>query len=567
MKLLRIVVAVAFIIICVNFADVLNRTNASGDPPSPTALTTLVAQSDGSGNENTKEQKLLIISDNQEHLLTGGKLKSMSSLADKWIASVAVRSPLANVGGRLLMAEALQFGRQEGAELVLHLGDAADISCPDELTSTFDVLDKEAPNMWFMAPGNHDGLLAGNFSKYQPSLNYDLNLHPNIYEKPPIKGAKGKSTSWIGGCLSPTGFQKNPRQGDILTRGDAIQLYIDRIKTRPGAVVKKSEDVSITIDRGRKPGINVPCKLEEIDIESSGYTAIARICRRTPVSPKKTKWVGPYASFIIQKLKVGEHTVVLADTSNYLNPSLKNVALGGEISSNQRTLIENSFNSIPRENLIIAGHHPLDALTKDNQEWIIKKAARYISGHVHRSTQLIDHKNNNLQTQELNIGSILDYPSQAVIAKINRSSLLFRVSGADVSKTQWAGFLSQCTGNEKEWKLEDQRIYTNYRKDSYVKHLLEALREAAKRHDEKIPDSRLSLKIPAGDQPGDWLLLDEALQSIRTTEGASRSFWACQAFYASEATKKELTPPEKIVKKFSFIAKKGRDATGEWLPF
>ncbi len=84
------------------------------------------------------DKKILLIADNQEHLLTGTPLRSMSPITGKWVTSVALRSPLANVGSRHLLGEILEFGRREGAGLVIHLGDTSDISCPNELASVFD---------------------------------------------------------------------------------------------------------------------------------------------------------------------------------------------------------------------------------------------------------------------------------------------------------------------------------------------------------------------------------------------------------------------------------------------
>lgn len=64
-------------------------------------------------NQNGAKRKILFIADNQEHMLTGRALKSMSPFNEKWVTSVALRSPLANIGGKLLMAEAVQFGRKQ----------------------------------------------------------------------------------------------------------------------------------------------------------------------------------------------------------------------------------------------------------------------------------------------------------------------------------------------------------------------------------------------------------------------------------------------------------------------
>lgn len=115
--------------------------------------------------------------------------------------------------------------------MVLHLGDATDISCPDELDSVFNVLDKEAEGMWFFTPGNHDGLLAGNFANYQPDLDFDIkksSAYSDMYEGKPINGFNKKiERAWLNACLSPTNLG-DPKRANVLTKGDAIQLYINR---------------------------------------------------------------------------------------------------------------------------------------------------------------------------------------------------------------------------------------------------------------------------------------------------------------------------------------------------
>jgi hypothetical protein len=50
---------------------------------------------------------MLIIADNQEHLLTGGPLKSFSSLTERLVPTVGLRWPLSNVGGRDIRPQAI----------------------------------------------------------------------------------------------------------------------------------------------------------------------------------------------------------------------------------------------------------------------------------------------------------------------------------------------------------------------------------------------------------------------------------------------------------------------------
>jgi hypothetical protein len=498
------------------------------------------------------QQKLLIIADNQEHLLTGVPLRSMSPLTERYVTSVALRSPLANVGGRLLLREALKFGIKEGASLVLHLGDAADISCPDELSSVFDALDKEARHMWFIAPGNHDGLLAGNFAGYQPSFGFQISKHPSIYNTPPLRGLNGVERGWLNACLSPANSQDVSR-ADVLTRGDALRFYVTRLKSRPGVTSEQLRPEKVRI-----ANTNVTCEVEKIKIESQAYTAIARICPRTQVSGATT-WVGPYASYIVQRLDVGGARIILLDTSDYMNPSLRNVALSGELSQAQIDQAELLFEreKVARGKVIVAGHHPLSQLPQNQQQWIAERSGRYISAHVHNSASLINHQIKGRRTVELNVGSTLDYPPQAVIANLEAAAMSFRVVGADVSKTKWPGFLEPCETNRKKWSLAPS-FYRGYTRGTYVKRLLESLQESA-----RIAPSGLPLEIPTGTRVGDWFLLDSTLQAISAAEGEARLFWACQAYYASEATRQERSLLEGLPR-FGRGFKPGSEATGGW---
>lgn len=510
--------------------------------------------------------KMLILSDNQEHLLTGVQLKSMGVLSDEIIASVAMRSPLAHVGGRLLFAEALRFGAREDVELVLHLGDAADVSCPDELSSVFDVLDKEAPRrgdgspVWFMAPGNHDGILLGTYVNYQPPFGDIGKARPEhfdeVYSRALREGLGHNDSTWVNACLSPAPDAHASNAGmevkGILTRGDAIKLYVERLeRSRRG--FRRVELEQRPEDAVKIAGVEFKCRLEKITIESQGYTAITRICPAVEVEnkgkPDESTWVGPYASFIVQKLEVAGSTILMLDTADYKDPTSCYVGFTAHLTKPQRhyadVLLGRKPSDLPdsseRAKVIVAGHHPLKIFPREQREWIMERATRYLSGHTHKPTRLIKHRadvksgagRGRLLTEELNVGSTLDYPPQAVVAKLTSSALSYRVAGADVKKTKWGGFLDVCMRRCNEWRLPS-KYYKNYRSGTYVNRLREALAAAAGR----APSGR-SLEIPSGDDASDWKTLHHTLGAINESEGEAAQFWACQAFYASEATPEE----------------------------
>jgi hypothetical protein len=47
------------------------------------------------------------------------------------------------------------------AFFVVHLGDAADVSCPEELDRFLAIMGRSGKT-WFYTPGNHDGYFTGN---------------------------------------------------------------------------------------------------------------------------------------------------------------------------------------------------------------------------------------------------------------------------------------------------------------------------------------------------------------------------------------------------------------------
>ena len=522
--------------------------------------------------------KMLIIADNQEHLLTGGPLKSFSPLTERLVTTVGLRSPLANVGGRLLMREALKFGKEQGADFVLHLGDAVDISCEKEMKSVFRALDQESPgNMWFMTPGNHDGILAGNFAEYQDPVDFDRGKPLALYNLPPLKSHM-KQKVWFNACQSPTSDGADMRRGADMPRGRAIELYLDKLKKRPEAK-QNSGTAQNAIFRQDGREIRVPCRIEEIEITPKkpsaiqGYKAIARICDPQWVPTRKNIKVGQYASFIVQKIDLGETRIVLLDTSDYEDPTDKEppfipIAAGnGNLTDKQQLWAEPLFKSgdgkaLDRKNVIVAGHHPFSQLSGDDKDWIAARSSRYISAHVHTDTSLIPQKGDLL---ELNVGSTVDYPPQAVIAVMNPGFMRVRVAGAE---TNWeGGFTSECITEEGKWKLGAE-FYKNYRSGLYMKHLLAALREAADMHDLRIGRASLNLEVPTGTKVADWKRLEVALRDINESTGKSRTFWACQAFYAAKETRNEKGfLSERIAPMIGFGFTRGKIIPNDWASF
>lgn len=485
--------------------------------------------------------RVLLIADNQEHGLTGGPLKSMGNLAEIRITPVAQRSPLANVGGRFLFRRALAAAREGGATLVLHLGDAADISCPDEFARALDALDGSGLP-WFMAPGNHDGFLAGNFANYQPSTKQDLAADAAKYFASTNPGSAAGEPQWVRACWSPTA--SDSASLNILTKGDAIARYTERLRARPGVnVAERTESVRIE-------GVSVTCDVLELSSGDFNYVALARICRRTPV-PGRDTFVGPWASYITQKLEVDGYTVLLLDTSAYENPALRNVALSGALSEAQRKTAERFLEATPPEKRLVMGHHPFNELTRGDRKWLAERTTRYVSAHSHIATNIRDVGGD---VRELNIGSVLDWPPQYATLVPADEKLVVHTSGAE---TTALGFLATCVDRRSAWALDPEK-YRAYRgsKTTYPVEITRAIRAAASR----LPGPPV-LVVGSGVE-SDWKSYAALLGVIDESPAAQAEFWACQAFYASEATQDETAIGSGIV-----TSKTGTAVKDGWVEF
>jgi len=156
----------------------------------------------------------------------------------------------------------------------------------------------------------------------------------------------------------------------------------------------------------------------------------------------------------------------------------------------------------------------------------------------------------NGKVSELNIGSTLDFPVQAVLAEIKDGTVSLEVVGAETGS---AGPITQCLIKQPEWMFEEI-FYKKYRRGLYVKHLLNALRRSAEMHDKVIPGgTALTPQVPDGKQKGDWSRLQTVLDTINGLTGDSRTFWACQAYYASLSTRNEKAVAEKKGEKYQRI--------------
>lgn len=499
------------------------------------------------------EARVLFIADNQEHNMLGGPTKSQSRMSEARISSVAMRSPLANVGGRQLMRAAVEFGIREGASVVIHVGDITDVSCPGEMADAFDALDQSAPGVWFTTLGNHDGFLAGNITVFKAG-----GVDDRLYKRAPNEGVGHIARTWRNACRLPS-MGSDMRKADILTKRDAITAYIARLQTRPGAQLDSTGVETITLRAGR-----IVCVLKQLTIPAQRYTAAIRLCPAERVPAGDGPIAGPWASYMVQSVDVGSTRILLLDTSKYLDPDVFNLMMKGEVGLDQQKRAQPWLAGRNRARVIMVGHHPLSVIKdKADYEWVLSHASRYVSAHVHAATSLYEHSSDTLRTRELNIASLVDFPSQAVLAEIaENSAVAFRTAGLNPAGSPWPGYAAPCEDARTSWRLENPALYTEYTAGHYVRRLLDAMRAAS-----VVAPPEARIRVPSGSSPSDWLELEESLRAVNRLGGDAAMFWACQSYYASEATRNEKATGERFMELIGRSTKPGARVSGEWFVF
>lgn len=325
-------------------------------------------------NENNplpeKDVAVYFIGDNQFHLPDGMPIPTENWLSDK-AAKVAVRPPQTTIFGPLVFESFLKAIDQK--PLLVHLGDAADISCPQELDRFFQAM-RSYSGPWVFTPGNHDGFYTGN------SQHKSENTDP-----------------WDNACL-----------GKRLDKSDVIIAYL---KNRFNEPISRDSDCGEDLVKGT---------WNEKDFTGE---YVAKIYHNRDEAQK---------SFIVQQVcfQKGDIPVkiILIDTAQYhkppkyrgpLMPASLLAGSTGEILEDQWCVINKWVSAKPKNNeeIYIAGHHPLKPHrsshgmiwrdTKKIKKSINKNGVKgYFSAHTHKGGI----RPFNAGKKEWNIASFVDWP-------------------------------------------------------------------------------------------------------------------------------------------------------------
>ncbi len=344
-----------------------------------------------------------LVGDNQTHNVYNEPVLFRSEVADKLVQSAIRPVQLGLYGPRLLewLVDVYLLDTP-----IIHLGDACDFSCTGEFDRFHSVI-KQAQGPWVMAPGNHDGFFFGNAHLDPDLLGQWRNACANAGE-PLTKDI------FVSRYLAALSLQQGPDyQALERTLGlDTAQAQKMGLEERAAAIhrswsasVSSSHPVSWDFipDEGNPPPF----------LEAAAWY----------IDPRE-----PWKSFVVQRLDLtlyrGTPTVVKAivvDTANYTErprfmPGL-NAGTTGDLTDEQLTIVRGWLKARRAGELwVLIGHHPFDELTAKARDALeeLRKQAKvplYVSAHTHDGRYII-HEDGKQQWIELNVGSVLDWPTE-----------------------------------------------------------------------------------------------------------------------------------------------------------
>jgi hypothetical protein len=167
--------------------------------------------------------RVFAFADSQLHYLLGKRTFAQSPFAERMSFEVAVRPAALDDGSDLLLALFLdERQRRYPGHTPVFLGDAADLSCVQELDAFFDVLAAAGLDRLMAVTSNHDGFFAGNFTSRR-----DLDGQLAVTDMP---------HDWTRACALPGRFDDRR-----LTKGRAVQRFAGRLPPGPAWATQTSQ--------------------------------------------------------------------------------------------------------------------------------------------------------------------------------------------------------------------------------------------------------------------------------------------------------------------------------------
>ena len=345
------------------------------------------------GNYVALTSPIVVVSDTQEHELTGYPLLDNASAIDAYV-EVSQRPPQQTLFGRRILEWALQ---SHPTEPFIHLGDVLDMSCRTEAERIAKIF-AAANRPGAILPGNHDGLLFGIFA-------YDLQ----------VSALDPGAERWNRACRrgATPGDVAHRTNREAFIKPDFITRYITgqaRVAPRGAGLVPPpaSGDRSVNWRNPNPDAFVSAIEAHLIDGRDYADSFIAQRLR-LPRAPEATRGVivialdtnqaGPLVSNwdTIRGRSAGSVGRIRADQVRAVTPWIKEAAGQGDI-------------------VVFAGHHNWQSLELQTRLLMygmmsdLSHPLVYLSGHTHRGFWA-EHRLPALRPLlELNVSSLSDWP-------------------------------------------------------------------------------------------------------------------------------------------------------------
>jgi len=442
---------------------------------------------------------LVIADTHASYPLAPHELHSNDYVTDS-IFTAAVRPPQIDFWGTRVLAWILH--RSLPVKAILHLGDAANISCVYEFERFTEEIDRRPePSRvpWFYTPGNHDSLLMGNFA----------------YEAP----AADSDTRWGRECGAA-----QPMDKQML-----IRKYID------------AKHWSESLQDNALSDEVYACH----DVVTDSPKVRSVVCHKRPPDddPQAFEW----GDFILQTIQMDTSFVILLDSTDYREKprTMRIGGVWGGVSDKQARALDWLLAAQPpTEPIVIGTHYTLDALDDDSQhavERIIRSVGplAIFTAHTHFPTAARLHRFSGTSADflEVNVASVVGWPMEfAYLTVRNAPSIELTVaSAARILAGPGGAAPSSCDEwvTRGMWDHAAFEYYTHYRRPhGYARLLRHMFVEQQDRflstHLGSLPDRLFERELSTVD-------VTAALGGASPLADRVESYERCQAIFASAA--------------------------------
>jgi 3',5'-cyclic AMP phosphodiesterase CpdA len=341
----------------------------------------------GQGEDLTEE--VTIIADTQFHESRGTASRSFSKTGDEFV-DVTIRSAQQTVGSPDILKATLRETRD--TSLVLHLGDALDLSCETEWNLFVEAMKQgrsaeAGPTSWLLAPGNHDGFLAG-----------------NLFPKP---SGLYVTSYWINICNAGRFMkERDAPTWAHLPKDQLLERYLSLLRLSNWKAVERT-------NRGSR---------------GLGCTSDGSLCVAYRISKSE-----PWTSYVVQLVRIPSRVdskpaiyALLLDTSAFADRPywpLSWAGISGAIGVPQLSDAATLIDALPTSEarFFVGTHHPLSALdvarqgSPEHVAWSSlvsdARSLRFVvSAHTHEGGWYLHKADGAEGVRELNVGSLIDAP-------------------------------------------------------------------------------------------------------------------------------------------------------------